>query len=33
MNVDLVTYCEREKIPFTTFDNWDTILTITKQIQ
>jgi 2,3-diketo-5-methylthio-1-phosphopentane phosphatase len=29
---DLVTYCEREGIPFTTFDDWSSILQETKQI-
>lgn len=29
---DLVNYCEREGIPFTEFDDWDTILQETKDI-
>ncbi|KAI9886127.1 MAG: hypothetical protein M1823_002087 [Watsoniomyces obsoletus] len=30
--LDLVTYCEREGVPFTTFENWSTILETTKRI-
>lgn len=29
---DLVTYCEREGIPFTVFENWSSILATTKDI-
>lgn len=29
---DLVTYCEREGIPFTTFETWESILEETKEI-
>jgi 2-hydroxy-3-keto-5-methylthiopentenyl-1-phosphate phosphatase len=29
---DLVTYCEREKVPFTTFDNFSEILDTVKAI-
>lgn len=29
---DLITYCERENIPFTTFENWSSILQETKEI-
>jgi hypothetical protein len=29
---DLVTYCEREGIPFTTFKDWNSILSETKEI-
>jgi 2,3-diketo-5-methylthio-1-phosphopentane phosphatase len=29
---DLVTYCEKEKVPFTVFEDWSTILEITKDI-
>ncbi|EAS35994.3 2,3-diketo-5-methylthio-1-phosphopentane phosphatase [Coccidioides immitis RS] len=29
---DLITYCEREKIPFTVFEDWSTILEKTKEI-
>ncbi len=29
---DLVTYCEREGVPFTTFSDWSTILATTKDI-
>ncbi|KAL1984088.1 hypothetical protein VTN96DRAFT_9588 [Rasamsonia emersonii] len=29
---DLVTYCEREKVPFTVFEDWSTILATTKDI-
>ncbi|GIJ81803.1 hypothetical protein Asppvi_000306 [Aspergillus pseudoviridinutans] len=29
---DLVTYCEREGMPFTTFESWETILATTKDI-
>ncbi|KAL1973239.1 hypothetical protein VTN31DRAFT_5874 [Thermomyces dupontii] len=29
---DLVTYCEREGVPFTVFDDWSSILEITKEI-
>ena len=29
---DLVTYCERENVPFTTFSDWSTILQTTKDI-
>lgn len=29
---DLVNYCEREGIPFTTFENWESILAETKEI-
>jgi 2-hydroxy-3-keto-5-methylthiopentenyl-1-phosphate phosphatase len=28
----LVTYCEREGVPFTLFENWSTILSTTKDI-
>jgi hypothetical protein len=31
-NSDLVTYCEREGMPFTTFESWETILDTTKDI-
>jgi hypothetical protein len=31
-NSDLVTYCEREGMPFTTFESWETILATTKDI-
>ena len=30
--VDLVTYCEKEGIPFTTFNDWSDILARMKQI-
>ena len=30
--LDLVTFCEREKIPFTLFESWETILATTKDI-
>lgn len=29
---DLVTYCERENIPFTVFEDWSTILSTTRDI-
>ncbi|KAI1918222.1 hypothetical protein LOZ58_006076 [Ophidiomyces ophidiicola] len=29
---DLITYCEREKIPFTVFEDWSSILAKTKEI-
>ena len=29
---DLVTYCEREGIPFTLFEDWSSILATTKEI-
>ncbi|EER41480.1 phosphoserine phosphatase [Histoplasma capsulatum H143] len=29
---DLVTYCQREKIPYTVFDDWSSILQTTKEI-
>ncbi|KAI1979263.1 hypothetical protein LOZ53_001080 [Ophidiomyces ophidiicola] len=29
---DLITYCEREKIPFTVFEDWSSILAKTKKI-
>jgi len=29
---DLVTYCEREGIPFTVFEDWSSILATTKDI-
>ena len=29
---DLVTYCEKEGVPFTTFSDWSTILEMTKEI-
>lgn len=29
---DLVTYCEREGIPFTTFEDWSSILQTTKEV-
>ncbi len=29
---DLITYCEREGIPFTVFENWQSILATTKHI-
>ncbi|OJD19299.1 hypothetical protein AJ78_00748 [Emergomyces pasteurianus Ep9510] len=29
---DLVTYCQREKIPYTVFEDWSTILQTTKEI-
>ena len=29
---DLITYCEREGIPFTVFEDWKSILTQTKDI-
>lgn len=29
---DLVTYCDREKIPFTLFDDWSDISAIVKEI-
>ena len=29
---DLVAYCERENIPFTTFEDWTSILADTKDI-
>ena len=29
---DLVTFCEREKIPFTLFESWESILATTKDI-
>jgi hypothetical protein len=32
LNTDLVTYCEREGIPFTLFEDWSTILSTTKAI-
>lgn len=31
-SLDLVTYCEREGMPFTTFESWETILDTTKDI-
>ncbi len=30
--VDLITYCEREGVPFTVFENWQSILATTKDI-
>ena len=30
--VDLVTYCQRKGMPYTTFENWSTILSTTKDI-
>lgn len=30
--LDLVEYCQREGMPFTTFDDWSTILQTTKDI-
>jgi 2,3-diketo-5-methylthio-1-phosphopentane phosphatase len=29
---DLITYCEREEIPFTVFEDWSSILEMTKEI-
>lgn len=29
---DLITYCEREKVPFTVFEDWSTILSTVKDI-
>lgn len=31
-NADLITYCERQKIPYALFENWSTILATTKDI-
>jgi hypothetical protein len=31
-STDLVTYCEKEGIPFTTFDDWSSILSTMKDI-
>jgi hypothetical protein len=31
-SVDLITYCERQGIPFTVFEDWSTILATTKDI-
>lgn len=30
--LDLVVYCERRGMPYTTFENWSTILSTTKDI-
>ena len=30
--VDLITYCERQKMPYTVFENWSSILETTKDI-
>jgi len=30
--LDLVTYCEREGVPFTVFEDWGSILETTKRI-
>ena len=32
VNIDLVTYCEREGVPFTVFEDWGSILETTKRI-
>lgn len=32
MYLDLVTYCEREGVPFTVFEDWRSILETTKKI-
>jgi 2-hydroxy-3-keto-5-methylthiopentenyl-1-phosphate phosphatase len=32
VGIDLVTYCEKEGIPFTTFGNFDDILAVMKDI-
>ena len=29
---DLITFCERENIPFTIFEDWSTILSTTRDI-
>lgn len=29
---DLITYCEREGVPFTVFEDWQSILATTKDI-
>lgn len=31
-DLDLVTYCEREGVPFTVFEDWGSILETTKRI-
>lgn len=31
-SLDLVTFCEREGMPFTTFESWSSILATTKDI-
>ncbi len=33
VNIDLVTYCEREGVPFTVFEDWGSILETTRKIQ
>ena len=30
--IDLVTYCEREGLPFTVFEDWSSILETTRKI-
>ena len=32
IGTDLVTYCEREKVPFALFEDWSSILAKTKEI-
>jgi len=32
LSIDLVTYCVREKMPFTVFETWSEILAIVKDI-
>ncbi len=32
MMADLVTYCEREKVPFTVFEDWSSILATVQRI-
>lgn len=32
LNLDLVTFCQRRGMPYTTFQNWSTILATTKDI-
>jgi hypothetical protein len=32
VDIDLVTYCEREGVPFTVFEDWGSILETTRKI-
>jgi hypothetical protein len=32
IRTDLITYCARENVPFTVFEDWSSILAIVKQI-
>ena len=32
ISTDLITYCEREGVPFTVFEDWQSILATTKAI-